>query len=210
MNSFVYSWTDMMTDMVYLGAHKGSQDDGYICSSKPMMEEYNKRPNDFIRQIVATGSMHDMFGFEAILLNKLDAKNNKMFYNRHNGDGNFVFTGPHTESTKSKLRGPKSLLQIQHMKDNHADVNGVNNPMYGGAGGFAGKKHSSTTKNKMSISASGKIRTKSHSDNISKAKKGKPSSRKGCSYTKITCPHCGVVGGGGNMTRHHFDNCRGI
>jgi len=24
----------------------------------------------------------------------------------------------------------------------------------------------------------------------------------------ITCPHCGISGGGGNMTRYHFDNCK--
>jgi hypothetical protein len=24
----------------------------------------------------------------------------------------------------------------------------------------------------------------------------------------VTCPHCGVAGGGGNMRRYHFDNCR--
>lgn len=25
----------------------------------------------------------------------------------------------------------------------------------------------------------------------------------------IECPHCGTQGGGGNMRRYHFDNCRG-
>ena len=25
----------------------------------------------------------------------------------------------------------------------------------------------------------------------------------------VTCPNCGLVGGGGNMRRYHFDNCRG-
>lgn len=26
--------------------------------------------------------------------------------------------------------------------------------------------------------------------------------------TVIECPHCGLFGGGGNMTRYHFDNCK--
>ena len=55
MNSFVYCWTDKKTNMLYVGSHKGSIDDGYICSSKPMMKEYKKRPQDFSRQIVAEG-----------------------------------------------------------------------------------------------------------------------------------------------------------
>ncbi len=25
---------------------------------------------------------------------------------------------------------------------------------------------------------------------------------------EVECPHCGLVGRGGNMTRHHFDNCK--
>jgi len=24
----------------------------------------------------------------------------------------------------------------------------------------------------------------------------------------VTCPHCGLSGGGGNMRRYHFDNCK--
>jgi hypothetical protein len=27
-------------------------------------------------------------------------------------------------------------------------------------------------------------------------------------YKKFTCPHCKFVGGGGNMKRYHFDNCK--
>lgn len=33
--------------------------------------------------------------------------------------------------------------------------------------------------------------------------------RKPKSLTLKMCPHCGVQGGGPNMTRYHFDNCRG-
>ena len=24
------------------------------------------------------------------------------------------------------------------------------------------------------------------------------------------CPHCGLIGGGGNMKRYHFDNCKSL
>jgi hypothetical protein len=33
-------------------------------------------------------------------------------------------------------------------------------------------------------------------------------SRKGLSHKKITCPHCGKVGGNTNMVRYHFNNCK--
>lgn len=39
-DSFVYCWHDDQRDMRYIGVHKGSQDDGYICSSKLMLQEY--------------------------------------------------------------------------------------------------------------------------------------------------------------------------
>lgn len=38
-------------------------------------------------------------------------------------------------------------------------------------------------------------------DKISKALKGKPKER-------VTCPHCGKIGGKANMTRYHFENCK--
>ena len=32
--AFVYRWTNVTLGSIYVGYHKGSQDDGYICSSK--------------------------------------------------------------------------------------------------------------------------------------------------------------------------------
>lgn len=55
---------------------------------------------------------------------------------------------------------------------------------------------------------------------ISNSKKGKPSKRKGIGLTEETkakmkkpksektCPHCNLVGRGGNMIRYHFNNCK--
>lgn len=31
---------------------------------------------------------------------------------------------------------------------------------------------------------------------------------RGYKYDKITCPYCNKSGGGGNMKRYHFDNCK--
>jgi hypothetical protein len=49
-----------------------------------------------------------------------------------------------------------------------------------------------------------------HKMRISKANKGKPSSLKGISKSKIQCPHCNTIGGGGSMQRWHMDNCKAI
>jgi len=34
--------------------------------------------------------------------------------------------------------------------------------------------------------------------------------RKPRSLKLVKCPHCGVEGSGGNMTRYHFSNCKNI
>lgn len=88
--AFVYCWTDKVTGMLYIGSHKGTPDDGYICSSKRVMNEYKKRKQDFVRQIVSVGSLKDMRKFEAILLQKLNAAADPKYYNLHNCDEKFL------------------------------------------------------------------------------------------------------------------------
>ena len=68
MNSFVYCWTDHATSKLYVGFHKGNPDDGYICSSKHMKKEYKARPQDFTRQIIATGTYEDCRNFENVVI----------------------------------------------------------------------------------------------------------------------------------------------
>lgn len=164
MEAFTYIWTDHKTNKFYVGSHKGTPDDGYVCSSKLMLEQYSVRPKDFTREIIATGSFLDMRNFEATLLDKLDAKRNPSMYNQHNGNGDFYLKG-HTVISKKKIgdanRGNirpdvverNKLGQSEETKEkiskNHQDVSGKNNPMYG-------KTHSKMTVEKMSENRKGK------------------------------------------------------
>lgn len=104
--AFVYCWTDKQTNKLYIGSHKGDIDDGYICSSKTMLDEYDTRPQDFSRQIIAEGSWDDMFKFEGKLLQSFDVKNNPSFYNQHNGSGDFRNKGLSKQSIE-KMRKSK-------------------------------------------------------------------------------------------------------
>ena len=38
--------------------------------------------------------------------------------------------------------------------------------------------------------------------------KNATAARTGVPHQKVTCPHCGQVGGARNMKRYHFDNCK--
>lgn len=102
-DSFVYCWTDHKTQKLYVGVHKGNINDGYISSSKTMMEEYTIRPNDFARQIIANGTFADCFSLETKILQATNACQDKKFYNGHNNNGKFYIT-EHRSSTKEKFK----------------------------------------------------------------------------------------------------------
>lgn len=133
MNSeaFVYCWTDHKTNMLYVGYHKHKNinkpfQDGYICDgcyekdigkhkkhSNRIWDEYQIRPQDFTRQIIAEGFAEDCRKLESNILSVVDAKNSSDYYNQHNGDGNFTCKG-HTEEYKKwkseRTKGENNLF----------------------------------------------------------------------------------------------------
>lgn len=100
-STFVYQWTNLTTNRKYIGYHKGSEDDGYVSSSKYFNEDYNTNPSNFKREILAWGSTQDMIALETKLLKEVDAARNPDYYNRFNGDGRFYIT-EHSEETRQK------------------------------------------------------------------------------------------------------------
>lgn len=105
MEAFLYVWKNRANGMRYVGVHKGSPDDGYVCSSKRMMEEFE--PSNFVRQIFATGSYPEMIEIEAKLLSLLQGSSNNAMYNLSNGNKDFRCFGPHSEEHKRKLAQSK-------------------------------------------------------------------------------------------------------
>lgn len=100
--AFVYSWRNLSTNRIYVGFHKGQTDDGYICSSAILREEYTEDPNNFERMIIAHGTVEDMVALEEAILVAVDAKNNPAFYNQHNGNG-LYFCKQHTKESRKKI-----------------------------------------------------------------------------------------------------------
>jgi hypothetical protein len=103
MSSFVYIWSNISTNQKYIGVHKGTPDDGYICSSKTMLEDYHKNSNIFERTIVAYGTFDEMYELESKMLREVDAAKNPQYYNQSNNNGKFYMTRM-PESGKEKLR----------------------------------------------------------------------------------------------------------
>jgi hypothetical protein len=158
--AFVYCWTDKKTNMLYVGSHKGSINDGYICSNKYMLEEYNKRPEDFNRQIIAEGDLLLMRKFEAKILQAANARLDESFYNKHANDG-FYFDGwkkgemtvEHREKLAAAKRGRK--LSESHRQNILNNRVGKKNSAKHKAALIAsriGSKHTEESKKKMSES----------------------------------------------------------
>ena len=82
--SFVYLWVNKDTDRKYVGKHKGTDDDGYVCSSESMLSEYNDCPSRFVRTILAYGTDEEMHELETQLILTLKATKSHLYYNMSN------------------------------------------------------------------------------------------------------------------------------
>lgn len=81
---FVYIWRDRKHKRYYIGAHWGTEDDGYICSSSWMKNSYKRRPNDFKRRILKTNILtrKEMFKEEQRWLDQIKENEfGKRYYN---------------------------------------------------------------------------------------------------------------------------------
>jgi hypothetical protein len=103
--AFVYCWSDHLTGKLYIGAHKGSVDDGYICSSKSMLAEYAQRPLDFERRVLRDDlSWEQARKLETGVLNELNAAKHPSFYNQTNGHvRDYDFKGASEERRRAKI-----------------------------------------------------------------------------------------------------------
>lgn len=123
--AFTYIWLDHYKRMLYIGWHKGGQDDGYICSSKWMLEEYNKRPEDFIRQILMEGTVEECSSLETSILVTIDAMHTDAFYNQNNGNGEGFVNKHCTEDHKRKIgnanRGKTSWVKGKQLSKQHRE-----------------------------------------------------------------------------------------
>ena len=84
MEAFVYCWTNLDNGNKYIGYHKGSEDDGYVCSSRSDRFWQDWETHSWSRQIIAYGSMLDCQFLERKILGALDIKSNEFYNNSNN------------------------------------------------------------------------------------------------------------------------------
>lgn len=105
--AFVYEWTNIENGKKYIGYHKGTSDDGYVCSSKSMLEDYNKNSKVFRRKIIAFGQSDEMYSLENSLLKQVNAATNPKYYNKTNGFTRIHFDDEMKKRKSLKLSGSK-------------------------------------------------------------------------------------------------------
>ena len=205
--AFVYCWTDHLKEMIYVGYHKGIMDDGYICSSKIMLEQYEQRQQDFTRMIIAHGTREDMQKLETKILISMNAKKDESCYNQHNGNG-FYKLKFCTEETKRKMS--LSSLGKKHTEEARLKMSLAKK------GKPRKWKTSDETKEKLIVAFTGRHHTEESIEKMRLAKKNfkhdEEAKRKiGESFKNrplLICPYCNKEGKGGAMMRYHFDNCK--
>ena len=188
--SFVYCWTNHTNKKLYVGYHKGSVDDGYICSSQSQSfwNDFNNPKMKWSRQIIAHGTAKECIGLEKVILKSLDLNEH---YNNAVGQS-VVFTDEVRQKMSESSRGSKNYNYGKSFSEETKKKMSESR---------LGKVDSEETKLKKSLAKLGVARSKETIQKISFAKKG-------IKQNKVVCPRCKKEGGVSNMRRYHFENCR--
>lgn len=167
---YIYKWIHIPTGKWYIGSKvrtgwNPSRHEEYICSSKEVKPLVMENRDDWEYHILHTGDAAYIVNLEKIILSELDARNDPMSYNQHNGDGLYNRYGV-KENENTRLK--KSAARLAEK-----------NPMYGKRGDLSphyGKSHSSCWRKNQSIGLKlyNENRPAEHNNNISKALKGNP------------------------------------
>lgn len=107
-HGFIYLWYDRKHKKFYVGRHWGTEDDGYICSSKTMREAYRRRPEDFKRRILSKlyTNQNDLVVEEQrwLYMIKKEELGVKYYNKTLRSDIPSMFGRKHSEKTKEKMK----------------------------------------------------------------------------------------------------------
>jgi hypothetical protein len=170
--AYLYKWTELSTSKWYIGVRfaKGCHpNDGYICSSRLVKPMITENSENWKREVLCIGLPDDMISLEEKYLSLLDAKNDPMSYNQHNGDGDFRFKGygGNDSPLKGRVGNRKGKKNTpEHNAKNSAARKGKPAPN-------KGKPMSDAQREKLRIANTGVPKTKEANKKRSEALKGR-------------------------------------
>lgn len=122
--AYLYKWTHVPTKKWYVGSRTAAGSnplDGYFCSSKIVKPMIMAAPTEWKREILAIGNPKYILDLEVQYLTSIDAKNDSMSFNRHNGDGKFTSTGI-TASDATRKKMSASRVGISKSEDHRLAI----------------------------------------------------------------------------------------
>ena len=213
-------------------------DDGYICSSKTVKPLIKANPKGWKRKILFVGAPKRALEIESFVLTEMRAKQSEMSYNLHNQDMKWTRLGvkdtPEIRLKKSQARkgknnpfygkrGPLSHNWGKPRPMSEETKAKLSAALKGKSGWNKGMKMppmSDEQRAKLSAALKGRVSPNKGNvcPNVAEANRKRAGEKRPAQslallgktwvHTQKTCPHCGMIGAGGNMLRYHFDNCK--
>ena len=202
MDSFVYRWTNLTLNKIYIGWHKGTEDDGYVCSSasKQFWNDYHNTSYKWQREILFKGTMPECQLLESKILDSLDITSNNV-YNKRN---NIMFNLDDEVRAKLKAAALKrgSNPEYRRAQAERTRIQWAKNPERRKLQSEKAKQQIVTNdiKEKIRLARAKQVITKESRLKSASTIKNAPD---------VICPHCKSTGRYlGSMKKKHFDNCR--
>jgi len=201
MNSFVYRWTNLTLNKTYIGWHKGTEDDGYVCSSasEQFWEDYNNTAYKWQREILFKGTMPECQLLESQLLDSVDITSKSIYNNRNN----LMFNLNGEVRAKLKAAALKRGENPEYRKTQaeRTRAQWAANPERRKIQSEKAKQQVITNeiKEKIRLARANQVITKESRLKSAATIKNAPN---------VICPHCKATGRYlGSMKKKHFDNC---
>lgn len=204
---YVYKYVHNTTRKWYIGSHDGSNPNYEGSGTAWFRAKQKYGIESFTKEILYEGEYFR--AVEEIILTTLDAKNIINSYNLKNealggsfpGELNGMYGRILSKEERYK-RG--SAFRGKIRPDHSAKMLGENNPMHGRndqSHGIISRAKANAGKTYEDIFGAEKA---------ARIKAAMSKNRTGKSHKLIekTCPYCGKIGSGPNMTRYHFNKCK--
>lgn len=222
MSHYVYEVTNNLNGMVYIGARAVEKrlptSKGYLGSGKLIKKAVaDIGRENFTKKVLCITSEEHAYWLESKIVNEEFVAREDTYNIKTGGKGGGtkgIKLKPLSESAKQNLREKnlgKKLTKETRIKISESNK-GIARPKDAeyrrkisdglkGNTNRRGKKTSDSAKEKIREARAKQVITDETKKKISEALKGKK-------HEKVTCDHCGKVGGVTGMKRWHFDNCK--
>lgn len=122
MDSFVYRWTNKTLNKIYIGYHKGTEDDGYVCSSasEKFWNDFDNPNYIWEREILHKGLMKECQEVENAMLNELDITSENVYNQRNNLMFNLddEVRNKLSEAAKKRNQDPEYIEKLRQASKN--------------------------------------------------------------------------------------------